>query len=183
MPYPKSDTSFEIYSAGETTLEISTLIKMVLVVRGFRGKLDEALRRIDQSSARMETLAAIINMAGEKSQSDVAKRLRVEGATVTRMVDLLSKEGLVERKPHPSDRRVNLLSITPRGEEELARIFRVYDRLRSHLLQDMTVAELEQMNALVDKMLGRLDIPLDDTVEIDDLPPVDRLTDKIEGDG
>ena len=182
MPYPKSSSSFEIYSAGKTTLEISTLIKMVLVVRGFRGKLDEALRKIDQSTARMETLAAILNMPGEKSQSEVAKRLRVEGATVTRMVDLLSKEGLVQRQPHPSDRRINLISITPEGEAELARIFRVYDRLRTHLLEDITPAELEQMQALTDKMLVRLDMPLSDDIEIEDLPPIDRRTDQIGSD-
>lgn len=182
MPYPKSSTSFEAYSAGDTTLEISTLVKMVLLVRGFRSKLDEALRRIDHSTARMEALAAILNMPGEKSQSDVAKRLRVEGATVTRMIDLLSKEGLVERYPHPTDRRINLLSITPHGEAELAKIFRVYDRQRRHLLKDMSAGELEQLKALVEKMLGRLDMPLDEAIEIEDMPVMDRRTDRIDDD-
>jgi DNA-binding MarR family transcriptional regulator len=42
---------------------------------------------------------------------------------VTRMIDLLSAEGLVERSPHPSDRRINLLRVTEQGEVELRRIF------------------------------------------------------------
>ena len=177
MPYPKTSTSFEVYSAGDTTLEISTLVKMVRLVRGFRGNLDEALRRIDHSAARLETLAAILNMPGDKSQSDVAKRLRVEGATITRMVDLLSKEGLVERRPHSSDRRINLLSITAKGEAELAKIFRVYDRQRRHLLKNMSVEDLEQLSSLVDKMIGQLDKPLDEAIEIEDMPAIDRRTD------
>lgn len=182
MPYPTTSTSFEVYSAGDTTLEISTLVKMVQLVRGFRGNLDEALRRIDHSAARLETLAAILNMPGNKSQSDVAKRLRVEGATITRMIDLLSKEGLVERSPHPTDRRINLLSITPKGKEELAKIFRVYDRQRRHLLADMSVEELERLSSLVDKMLHRLDVPLDETIDIEGMPPIDRLTDRFRDD-
>ena len=41
-----------------------------------------------------------------------ARRLRIEGATVTRMVDILSKEGLVRRSPDPGDRRAWRLYLT-----------------------------------------------------------------------
>lgn len=182
MPYPTSTSTFDLYREGETTLEIAAMIRMVLVVRGFRARLDERLRAINQSSARMETLSAIINMQGPVSQSDVARRLRVEGATVTRMVDLLSKEGLVERSPHPSDRRVNLLRVTDKGEVELRRIFRVYDSTRTELLTEFTHEEIEQVHLLTGKMLAQLDTMsstgLDNAeMQIGDLPPRDRLRD------
>ncbi len=159
--------SFEVYNAGATTLEISTLVKMVLLVRGFRNRLDEHLRKIGQTTARMETLSAILNMPGEKSQSDIAKRLRVEGATVTRMIDVLGREGLVERKPHPCDRRINLVSITPEGRKVLQEIFRTYDMLRGHLLEGTSPEELELLQSLVDRMLGRLDLPVDQPQPVD----------------
>lgn len=179
MPYPPPRSTFEIYKDGETTREIRTLIRMVLLVRGFRTKLDEELRKIGQTASRMEALGAILNMEGNPSQSDVARRLRIEGATITRMVDILSKEGMVERLPDPKDRRVNLLAITPKGEDALRDIFKVYDRLREHILEDISDEEIDELQRLINKMLKRLDEPLDRTVRIDDMPRLDRLRDEI----
>ena len=100
----------------------------------------------------------------------------MEAATVTRMVDVLSKEGLVERTPDPNDRRVNLLSISPKGEATVEQIFRVYDRKRSHLLQDLSGDDLERMEALVDLMTRRLDEPdAARAVIIDQFEGIDRL--------
>lgn len=175
MPYPTGESSFAIYRAGGTKPDIRMLISMVLLVRGFRNRLEEELRKIDQSAARMETLAAILNMPGDISQTDVARRLRIEGATVTRMIDILSKEGLVERRPHPTDRRINLVSVTPAGEREVERIFRIYDRLRDHLLQGFRPDEISHLQAMLDRMMGRLDLPLEDGLDSIDLPRRDRL--------
>lgn len=166
MPFQRDKSSFETYRTGGTTSSISALIKMVLVVRQFRNQLDERLRAIDQSCARMETLSAILNIQGPKSQSDVAKRLRVEPATVTRMVDILSKEGLVERAPAPNDRRVNLLSISPKGEIVLERIFDVYDALRHHMLDGLNAEDIETMHRLFDHMMARLEQPTEAKIRI-----------------
>ncbi|MXO87254.1 MarR family winged helix-turn-helix transcriptional regulator [Alteraurantiacibacter aestuarii] len=159
------------------TRDISLMIKMVLIVRGFRSQLDEKLRKIGQSATRMEVLGAIVNMQGPKSQSDLAKRLRIEGATVTRMVDMLSKDGLVERTADPHDRRVNLLLVTPKGEQALEQIFGIYDAMRGHILTDLGIEDMEAMHVLLDKMMARLDSPMDPQVRIESTAPMDRLTD------
>lgn len=179
MPYPSIRSTFEVYKDGETTREIRTLVRMVLLVRGFRTRLDEELRRIGQTTSRMEALSAILNMEGNPSQSDVARRLRIEGATITRMVDILSNEGLVERLPDPKDRRVNLLAITPKGEEAVREIFKIYDMMREHILEGISAEEIDGLQRLIDKMLKRLDEPLDRELRIDDMPRLDRLRDEI----
>lgn len=160
-----SGNSFEIYKEGRTTLPISTLVKMVLVVRKFRRQLDESLRTIKQSSARMETLGALMNMGTPVSQNELATRLRVEGPTVTRMIDILSGEGLVERAPNPNDRRSNLLSITPKGEDALKEIFVIYDLIRNHLLEGFSGEELAMFEKAFDTMLARMDEGLDAALE------------------
>jgi MarR family transcriptional regulator for hemolysin len=175
MPYKSEKTSFETYRDGGSTSGIRMLIKMVLVVRQFRNTMDVHLRRIGQSSARMEALGAIMNMPGKPSQSDLAKRLRVENATVTRMVDILSKEGLVERTPDATDRRVNLLSVSSKGEEVLREIFAVYDRVRSHILAVVPPERYDELSQLFDTMLARLDEPIASDIRIEELPAIDRL--------
>lgn len=152
-----TERSFDIYREGRSTLPIRTLIKMVLVVRKFRRQMDDGLRPIKQNSARMETLGALFNMRAPASQNELASRLRVESPTVTRMVDSLSKEGLVERTPCPNDRRVNLLNITKNGEQALEDIFGVYDLIRNHAIQDFSEEELAVLEKAFDKMLARMD--------------------------
>lgn len=150
-------STFDSYRAGSIPGDMAMFITMVLFVRGFRAEMDERLRQMGQNVSRMETLGAIMNMAGPRSQAEIARRLRVEGATVTRMVDALSREGLVERLPDPADRRVNLLTITPAGEAALRAMFAIHDELRVDVLQDLPQADRAEMRRMLALMLARID--------------------------
>jgi MarR family transcriptional regulator, organic hydroperoxide resistance regulator len=50
-----------------------------------------------------------------KPMSELALALRCDNSNVTGIVDRLEDRGLVERRPAAHDRRVKMLSITPRG--------------------------------------------------------------------
>jgi MarR family transcriptional regulator, transcriptional regulator for hemolysin len=47
------------------------------------------------------------------SQTAAATELDIEPIALVRMLDRLHEEGLVERRPHPTDRRVRTLWLTP----------------------------------------------------------------------
>ena len=123
--------------------------------------MDERLRAIGQSTSRMEALGAIMNMKGPKSQRDVAKRLRVEGATITRIIDILGAEGLVARTVDPKDRRINLVEISPKGEAVLKEIFAIYDEVRDDVVEDLSADEKRVLSSALDRMLARLDSSAD----------------------
>ena len=150
-------TSFELYREGQSTLAIKLTVGMVLVARRWRALLDEALRGANQSSARMETLAAIINSPPLSPQVDIARRLRIEGPTLTRMLDSLERDGLVERLADPSDRRTKQLRVTPEGEAVLEEIFAIADNLRGQLLEELTEEQIAQTNGILAQLIGRLD--------------------------
>ena len=102
---PRKQGSFGLYREGKATPEILFTVQVVLTARRWRALLDEQLRPIGQSSARMEALSAIYNSPPLSPQVDIARRLRIEGPTLTRMLDTLEKDGLVERLADPADRR------------------------------------------------------------------------------
>jgi DNA-binding MarR family transcriptional regulator len=52
-----------------------------------------------------------------KPMSELALALRCDNSNVTGIVDRLEDRGLVERCPAAHDRRVKMLSITPRGAQ------------------------------------------------------------------
>ncbi|MCG8349103.1 MAG: MarR family transcriptional regulator [Chloroflexales bacterium] len=51
----------------------------------------------------------------EQSSSELGDRLQLDSATMTGIIDRLEQAGLVERRLHPEDRRVNLVQLTVRG--------------------------------------------------------------------
>ena len=150
-------SNFDIYRKGGTTAEIRLTVALVLVTRRWRTLIDDRLRPLGQSAARMEALSAIMNSPGPNPQIEMANRLRIEGPTMSRMIDALSRDGLVERLQAPSDRRTRYLRVTPEGEEALEDIFEVTDAMRKRLLEGFTDDEVAQFTSMLHAMLKRLD--------------------------
>lgn len=150
-------SGFATYRAKRTTPRIRLTVAIVLVARRWRALIDDFLRPAGHSSARLEVLAAIINAPDPKTQVDIAKRLRIEGPTLTRMLDTLAREGLVERTPSPDDRRAKHLSVTPKGEATLEEMFDSADMLRAHLLRGIPDDKVHELIGIFEAMLERLD--------------------------
>ncbi|MBO9601943.1 MAG: MarR family transcriptional regulator [Novosphingobium sp.] len=149
--------SFELYRAGNSNLEIRLTVALVLAGRRWRSALDEALRPLNQSAARMEALAAIINSPPMSAQVDIAKRLRIEGPTLTRMLDALEADGLVQRLPDPADRRTKQLKVTAKGEDALKEMFDIADEMRIKLFEGYTDEQLAMLNELSWGIVNKLD--------------------------
>lgn len=160
---PKWDRSkFIDYGKGNISPELVLTMQMVLVARRWRSLLDEHLRPIDQSAARMEALAAIYASPPLSPQVEVARRLRIEGPTLTRMLDALEKDWLVERLPDKTDRRTKLLRLTSQGEATLEDIFRICDDLRMKLVDGFTEEQITTHSTFLRELMGRLDRRLQD---------------------
>jgi DNA-binding MarR family transcriptional regulator len=56
------------------------------------------------------------------SQADLGRRLVVNKADMTGIIDRLEKAGLVAREDHPKDRRINIIKITRKGRDIVNRL-------------------------------------------------------------
>lgn len=78
--------------------------------------VDEALRPFDLTFARYEALVLLsFTRTGALPLGKMGPRLMIHPTSVTNAVDRLEAQGLVERVPHPTDRRTTLARITDRG--------------------------------------------------------------------
>ncbi|OOH74284.1 MarR family winged helix-turn-helix transcriptional regulator [Leptospirillum ferriphilum] len=59
---------------------------------------------------------------GPMMMSALKDRLGVTATNITAHVDALEREGMVERVPLPSDRRVTIISLTPRAEDSIRKL-------------------------------------------------------------
>ena len=92
--------------------------------RAWRQALDRRLKYLGVSQASWMTIAVAAKAREPLSQSELADRLGVEGATMVAMVDRLVKAGLVIREPSTTDRRVKRVVLTQAGNL-------IYDKVRA----------------------------------------------------
>ena len=83
--------------------------------RAWRQALDRRLKYLGVSQASWMTIAVAAKSPAPLSQSELADRLGVEGATMVAMVDRLVKAGFVVREPSTTDRRVKRVVLTHAG--------------------------------------------------------------------
>ena len=62
-------------------------------------------------------------MEGTSTPTEVANRLQITTASVTELVERLSRAGLARRAPHPHDRRKVVLSLTDAAQQQLGETF------------------------------------------------------------
>lgn len=72
-----------------------------------------------------------------QSGAELGSRLLIDSATVTGVVDRLQAGGLIERRPHADDRRVNLVHLTARGWELRGPLDADMDRLNEDIAREM----------------------------------------------
>jgi len=100
---------------------------------GWEARVNAAAAEVDLSPV---SAWALVQLDPEDaiSQKELAARLRCNPSTVVDPTDRLEEAGLVVRRPQPSDRRVNVLTITARGrrvrETLIQRLFEPPDSFR-----------------------------------------------------
>jgi len=106
-------------------------------------------------------LAVLTVLAGEESlsQQQAARRLAVDRTTMVALLDGLEGKGLVERRPHPRDRRRNIVDLTAAGRETLGRATRVSDDVERRFLAPLGEAGAQRLkdalHVLISAAAGR----------------------------
>ncbi len=121
-----------------------------------RQRRDLALQGITPSQSRV--LAALLR-AGSLTAGALAGEMGLAASTVTRIVDVLERERLVERRPSPGDRRVVELHLTPAGFRRAREIERwkagAIDQVAAELDPERHELILDVLATLVEHLDGR----------------------------
>lgn len=145
-----------IYGSSRLDREYGFTYRMILVARRYRAMLDERLRPMGYGAARMEALATIARSPEPSAQTALAKRIGIEGPTLTRMLDTLEAEGLVIRRQDPTDRRTKLIELTDAGRDALDEITEVARTFRASVLESLSDQELDQVSEVTEKLMQLL---------------------------
>lgn len=115
--------------------------------------LADMLRTFNITTDQWIILRKVYLDSGHYNQRALAQECYKEHAAITRMIDIMEKKNLLERRNSKEDRREYILYITDKGKElyeaTLPTVERSYDQLNSYLTDD----EIE----IVVKILSKLD--------------------------
>ena len=102
------------------------------------------------------------------SQTEVATWLDLEPIALVRMLDKLNEEGLVERRGHPTDRRVRTLWLTPVARPVVTQILAINKTIREEAFAGMPTHARDTVIDILDAIKGNLAL----REEADDSPTV-----------
>jgi MarR family transcriptional regulator for hemolysin len=114
------------------------------VARLLRKRFEQNARGSGLTRSQWQVLAYLSRNDGI-NQSGLAELLDVEPITLGRIVDKLEALRLVERHPHPSDRRIHLLRLTAAARPKLAQLQGLGDITRGEALAGVSEADLARL--------------------------------------
>jgi MarR family transcriptional regulator for hemolysin len=118
------------------------------VARLLRTCADQKARQFGMTRAQWAVLARLQRQQGLK-QSELAEVLDLQPITLTRLLDRLCGNGLIERRPDPADRRANRLFLTPAAGPLMDRLNDLGEDLMASVLDGI---ETETVGVMLDAL-------------------------------
>lgn len=117
-------------------------------------RLAGALRtRFGTTLARFDLLAQLAHARATEStgltMSELSRRLMVSNGNVTGLVSRLVREGLIRRRTSTTDRRAQIVCLTPKGERALAAMIPEHHAWLTEMFQALSPKEHERLYELV----------------------------------
>jgi DNA-binding MarR family transcriptional regulator len=84
-----------------------------------------------------------------QSGTALGTRLRLDSATITGVLDRLTQAELLERRPDPTDRRINLIFLTAKGRALESPLNMVMDALNEELFGQFSDRDADRLRTMV----------------------------------
>jgi DNA-binding MarR family transcriptional regulator len=127
------------------------------VARLMRRRFERRARQTRLPITRQQA-RALLHIARNEglSQAAVATMLDIEPIALVRILDRLHEEGLVERRPHPTDRRVRTLWLTALAWDVVDRVLALNAETREAACAGLSQAAREALMRTLGHMKGNL---------------------------
>ena len=100
----------------------STGLVFIRAYHKWHGLIKNKLRTIDLTHPQfvvLTTLAALLRQQEWVSQTDIARFSDMDVMTISQIIRLLVKKGLIMREVHPKDSRANIILLTDTGLQKV----------------------------------------------------------------
>ncbi|HEX2392752.1 MAG TPA: MarR family winged helix-turn-helix transcriptional regulator [Solirubrobacterales bacterium] len=117
-------------------------------------RFSERMEEIDLQPPLFRILN-LVDLAEGRSQQAIGEAIQVPPSRMVALVDELERRGLVERKPHPSDRRIRALYLTPKGRRLLVRGREIATAHERELTRGMSATDRKRLVELLQQLVDQ----------------------------
>jgi MarR family transcriptional regulator, transcriptional regulator for hemolysin len=146
----------DVHGAARRTLGVLLRDTSRLIRRRFVQHARERGLPLNRSEAQV---LVYVDREQGMSQAQLAERLDLEAISLVRLIDSLQEAGLIERRPHPHDRRIRTLWLTAAAQPILAQVIAVRAQVRAQAMAGMTDTDQEKLLDLLMMVRGNLAQP------------------------
>ena len=129
---------------------------LVFTAKAVREGFEQTLAAAGGSMGTWIVLS-VLSGDGGHSQTMLASRMQVEGATITHHVDRLEKLGLVRREIDPEDRRVRKIELTPEGARLHKQLLSAAKEFEGSLLAGIGERQQAELRRTLDRIQANLE--------------------------
>ena len=122
---------------------------------------DERFQRIGLAAAQMPVLYALKDGASS-TQTELARMAHIEQPTMAQLLARMEREGLIERKPDPTDGRSSLIALTPKALKKAEPARALLLEGRQIALKGFSVSEVATLNALLQRVRLNLEVAVEE---------------------
>ncbi len=120
-------------------------IRFSLLARRWRRAIDAHLAEAGLTDATWVPLVHLHETGGGITQKELAALVGIDGSSLVRLLDILTRQGLVERRVCPTDARARLVHLTTLGEQRVGDIRQTLMIGEEIMLADLSDGQLAEM--------------------------------------
>jgi DNA-binding MarR family transcriptional regulator len=128
---------------GDAAEGVVLVTSIMRIQQEFLARIEAELQPFQLTFARYEVLMLLeFTRKGQLPLGKIGRRLQVHPASVTNVVQRLTEDGFIDRRPNPDDGRSTLAAITPAGSRtaQAATI-----RLNQHVFSTLPLDSADQV--------------------------------------
>jgi len=132
-------------------------IRFSLLARRWRRVLDARLADVGLTAATWAPLIHLAETGGGITQKQLAWLVGVDGSSLVRVIDILARDGLIERRRDVADGRARLIDLTAQGKARVDEIRAALGEGEAQMLADLSDADIATMLDCFTRIEQRMD--------------------------
>ena len=142
-------TKIEKYGVaqGQGKFDEEIVYSLALLYHVIFQDISDYLTLFDMSVGKFNLLMIVKHRGGQKGlkQVEISRHLILTPSNMTKLIDKLEKDKLVERSAQAGDRRVNLIRITSKGSSLLDQLWPGYSKILKKSTQHLKTSQQKQL--------------------------------------